>query len=87
VVLSARNLPTPTAKEVLDLVSENPIGQSMGDWISKDPLWGRVANVIFYAGECAHVTHDVDADCLGALATLNACIEFLVALHAEDSGL
>jgi hypothetical protein len=84
VVLSARNLSTPTPVETLDLLDHNPMsGIPLSDWIEKDALWGRVANVMFHAGESAHVTHEVEADCIGSLGTLAACIEFLGALDSK----
>jgi hypothetical protein len=85
VVLSARNLPTPTPAGTLDLLDRNPVsGVPLDDWIEKDALWGRVANVMFHTGESAHVTHEIEADCIGSLATLAACIEFMGALDSKS---
>ena len=81
-VLSARNLSAPTAAEALDLVDKSGMSASMDERVAKDPLWGRVANVMFRSSENAHVTHNVEADCLGSLGLLAALLEFLAALDA-----
>ena len=83
-VLSTRSLPPPTPAEALQLIDQSGIsGMPLSRWVEKDPLWGRVANVVFHAGETAHVTHDAEADYIGSLGTLAACIEFLSALGNE----
>jgi len=60
-----------------------PGGNGVADWISQDPLWGRVANLVFSAAEAAHVTNSVEADCYSCLAMLKCCVEFLGALRAD----
>lgn len=82
-VLSARELPAPTPDGLLALIDENPM-RSKSLWPKKNPLWGRIAVVIFLCGELSHVTGDSTADCFGALAALDASVDFLVALDAGD---
>lgn len=77
--LSVRGESVPSPQGLVKLVEESPGGKG-NPFVGEDPWAGRVAYIVFLAGELAHVTDNAEADRIGALLTLYACLEFLTAL-------
>jgi hypothetical protein len=91
VVLAGRSLAVPSPEVLLQLVdsatsrprSEAEHRAGRHPWYDKHPLWGRIAYISWLCGELAHESGDVEADCLGALWALGACLELLEALDPD----
>jgi hypothetical protein len=78
--LSVRGESVPSPQGLVELLVEQSPGGKGNPFVSEDPWAGRVAYIVFLAGEMAHVTDNAEADRIGALLTLYACLESLTAL-------
>jgi len=78
-VLSVRQEPVPSPPGLVELVEESPGGKG-NPFAAEDQWAGRVAYIVFLGGEMAHVSDSAEADRIGALFALYACLEFLTAL-------
>lgn len=78
-VLTSRGLPLPSRDDFLGLVDAAGVVKD-NPFADRHPLHGRIATLMFLAGEMAHVSDDPEVDCIGALLSLHHVLEMLVCL-------
>jgi hypothetical protein len=80
--LSIRDESIPSPQGLVEILEQSPGGKG-NPFVGEDPWGGRIAYIVFLAGEMAHVTDSAEADRIGALLLLYQCLEFLAALAPE----